>query len=107
MVLHHVAHGAGIVIKTGAAADADRFGHRNLYALDVGRLPQGTENGIAETQHHQVLYCFFAQVMVDPVDLVFGEMLADSGIDGLRRGQIMTQRLLQHHARLLVDQAGG
>ncbi len=77
MVLHHVAQCAGLVVEARTAAHAYRFRYRNLHALDVRRLPQRPEDRVAETQHHQVLHRFLAEIMVDAVDLRFGEMAAD------------------------------
>ena len=50
-----------------------------------GALPQRPEDRVAETQHHQVLHRFLAEIMVDAVDLRFGEMAADRSVDCLRR----------------------
>ncbi len=43
--------------------------------------------------------------MVDPVDLLFLEMLADRIVDRLRGCQVVTERLFQDYARKLVYQA--
>ena len=104
VVLHHVAQRAGLVVETRAAAHADRFRDRDLHALDIRRLPQRAENRIAEAQHHQVLHGFLAEVVVDPVDLRFVEMLADRRVDFLRGRQIVAQRLFEHDPRIAVDQ---
>jgi hypothetical protein len=80
VVLHHVAHGAGAVVEAGAAADADFLGHRDLHARDVRRAPQRFQDRVPEAQHHQVLHGFLAEVVVDAVDLRFGEVLADASL---------------------------
>ena len=106
VVLHHVAHGAGAVVKTRAAAHAHGFSHRDLHALDVRAAPQRLKNGVAKAQHHQVLNRLFAQVMVDAEDLLFLEVPAHVVVDLAGGSQVVAQRLFQHHAGALVDQAG-
>jgi len=43
--------------------------------------------------------------VVDAEDLRFLEMLADVVVDLPRRGQVVAERLFQHHARTCIDQA--
>ena len=38
------------------------------------------------------------EIMVDPVDLLLGEDVADLVVDRLRRGEVVADRLLQHDA---------
>ena len=106
MVLHHVAHRTCTVVKTCTAAHAHSFSHGDLHALDVRRPPQRLEDGVAKTQHHQVLHGFFAQVMVDPVNLWLVEILGHLLVDGACRGQVGAQGFFKHHPRLRIDQAG-
>src|SRR5690606_41829543 len=49
----------------------------------------------------QVLNGFLAQIVIDPVDATFREILRDGLVDDARRGQVVADGLLQHHARLL------
>jgi hypothetical protein len=107
VVLDHVAHRAGAVVEAGAAADADFLGHRDLHARDVRRAPQRFQDRVPEAQHHQVLHGFLAEVVVDAVDLRFGEVLADRLVDLDRRREVGAERLFQHDAGVGVDQAGG
>ncbi|MCY1534278.1 hypothetical protein D9M68_696440 [compost metagenome] len=44
--------------------------------------------------------------MVDAENLLFLEILAHVVVDLPRRGQVVAQRLFQHHARVRVDEAG-
>ena len=106
MVLHHVAHRTCTVVKTGTTAHAHSFSHGDLHALDVRCPPQRLEDGIAKAQHHQVLHGFFAQVMVDPVNLWLVEILGHLLVDGACRGQVGAQGFFKHHPRLRIHQAG-
>jgi hypothetical protein len=80
VVLDHVAHGAGIVVIFAAPAHADGFGHGDLDVIDILRVPERFEQDIGEAHRHQVLDGFLAQIMVDPVDLIFGEMPRQRGV---------------------------
>jgi hypothetical protein len=39
--------------------------------IDVAAVPDGLEDAVGETEDHDVLDRFFAQVMIDAVDLAF------------------------------------
>ena len=100
MVLHHVAQGAGGLVKSTTLLHAQFFGYRDL---DVGNMfapPKWLEQGVAKAQGEQVLHSRFAQVMVDPEDLLFAEGAAHCFIDGTVAGQIVAERLFQHDAGL-------
>ena len=98
MVLHHVAERARRVVVAAASLDADGFGHGDLDVVDMAGVPQRLEQGIGEAERQQVLDRLFAQVMVDAVDLLFGEYAADLVVDLAGGFQIVADRLLQHHA---------
>ena len=73
VVLEHVAHDAGRVVVAGPAADVDFFGHGDLHVVDVVAVPDRLEDRVGEPQHEQVLHRFFAEVVVDAVDLPLAE----------------------------------
>ena len=104
VVLDHVAHGAGAVVKARAAAHAHALGHRDLDALDVRAAPQRLKNRVAKAQHHEVLHRLFAEVVVDAEDLRFLEVAAHFVVDLTRRGQVVAQGFFQHHAAARIDQ---
>ena len=107
MVLHHVAHGASLVVEACAAAYTHCLGHRNLYAANIGATPQRLKNGVTKAQHHEVLHGLFAEVMVDPVDLAFLEVLRHLVVDRLCRGQVVTERLFEDDTGAVVNQVDG
>ncbi len=80
MVRHHVAQRAGGVVEAAAMADADLFIDRDLHMVDVIAVPDRLEHAVGEAQHQDVLHRFLAEVMIDPVDLVFGR-----GFSAIRR----------------------
>ena len=80
VVLDHVAQRAALVV-VAARAGADRFGHRELDVVDVGRVPDRLEEDVGEAQRQQVLHRLFAEVVIDAVDLIFLEDLGDGVVD--------------------------
>ena len=105
MVLHHVAQRARAVVKLAALFHTQLLGNGNLHGLHEIAVPHGFEENIAETQRQHVLQAFFAQIMVDAVNLLLLEILRHIGIDLLRRGQIGAQRFFQHNADVAAVQA--
>jgi len=96
MVLHHIAHRARLVIIRPAPVHRHGFRHGDLHMVDIFGLPQRFEQDVGKAHRHQVLHGFLAQIMVDPVNLRFGEMLGQHRIQRTRRDQIASERLFHH-----------
>ena len=92
MVLHHVAQRAGGFVETATAFYTQVFGDGDLDVSDVLAPPQRLKQGIAKAQRKQVLHRRFAQVMVNPEDLVFRKVAAHGLVDGTVAGQVVAQR---------------
>ena len=107
MVLHHVAQGAGGLVERATAFYAQIFRDGDLDVGDVLTAPQRLEQGVAKAHGKQVLYRGLAQVVVDAEDLLFFKELAHGLVDRAVRGQVMAQRLFQHHTSLGGVQPGG
>ena len=69
MVLHHVADDAGAVVVASAVLDVDLLRDRDLDIVDVVAIPYRLEDRVGESKDEQVLYCLFAEVVVDSKDL--------------------------------------
>src|SRR6185503_20956405 len=54
------------------------------------------EDAVAETKDHDVLHSLFAEVVIDPVDLIFTKYLHQLLIELFRRIDVRTERLLDH-----------
>ena len=112
MVGHHVAQSARLLVEAPAALDPDGLGRGDLDVVDVGAVPQGLENPVAEAQGHDVLDRF-AEEVVHPVDLALVEHGEDLPVQELRRGEIGAERLLDDDAAVaaaalaFAGQAGG
>src|SRR5690606_15066065 len=87
-------------VVIAARTRTDGLGHRDLHVVDMSRVPDGLEQDIGKAQGKQVLDRLFAEVVVDAIDLIFGEDLADFVVDLDRRLQIVAGRLFDHHARI-------
>lgn len=53
----------------------------NLHVRNVRTVPNSTQKLVGKPEHQQGLDHFFAQVVVDPVDLVFFPVLADGLVE--------------------------
>ena len=104
MVLNHVANSAVSIVIGGAVVDTNCLGHGDLDVVDMVVVPLRLEDDIGEAQRHQVLHRRLAEVVVDAEGLAFVEDRAHGAVDLLRAGQVVAQRLLQHHAHLVVVQ---
>src|SRR5271157_3658103 len=55
MVLHHIADGAGLLVELAPALHAERFGHRDLHAVNLIAVPDGLQEAVGEAEDEQVL----------------------------------------------------
>ncbi len=85
-----------MVEVAAAALHANGFGYGNLYVIDITAVPDRLEDSVGETESHNVLNGFLAQIMVDPVDLLFVRHFEDLLIQNLRRFQIVTERFFNN-----------
>ncbi len=101
MILDHVAQLAGLVEVAPTAFDADFFSDSNLHMGDAILVPLGLEQAVGKAQCNEVLHGLLAQIVVDPVDAVFREILRDCVVDPARRLKVVANRLFQHGASAL------
>src|SRR4029077_2070314 len=73
MIGNHVAQRAGGLIEGTAMFDADSFGGGDLYVVDVGTIPERFNNAVRETENHHILDGLLAEIVIDTIDLLFGE----------------------------------
>ncbi len=69
MALNHVSQRAGLFIITRAIFNTQRFGHGDLDVINVISIPQWLQHRIGKTEHHQILYGLFPQIMVNAINL--------------------------------------
>lgn len=69
-------------------------------------VPSRLEHGVAESQVEHVLNRFFAQVVVKAEDLIFTHDRVQSPVQVHRCVVAGTERLLEDHASITVEQVG-
>ena len=106
VVLNHVTQRAGLLVIRAAALDADRLRHRDLHLGHVIAVPDGLEDAVGEPEHEDVLDGLFAEVVIDPVDLLFLEDAHELPVQCPRAFQIAAERFLHDDARPAAVDAG-
>src|SRR5690349_14614207 len=97
VVLDHVTGGTDPVVVPGPAADPDVLGHGDLYVVHVAAVPDRLVHGVGEPQRQDVLYGLLAQIVVDAEDRVRAEHRVHDLVELPGAGQVMAERLLDHH----------
>ena len=69
-----MSRGAGGFVERTAMFDANSFGGGDLYVVDVSAIPERFNNAVGKTKNQNVLDGFFAEIVIDTVDLLFGEI---------------------------------
>ena len=72
--MHHIAQDAGAVVVAAASPDIDFFADIELNVINKILVPQRLEHAVGKTEGKQVLHGLFAEVMINPIDLVFVPM---------------------------------
>ncbi len=72
--------------------------------VDMGRVPQRLVERVGKAQRHEVLHRFLAEIMIDAIDLLFAEDLADRGVEFGGRGEVAADGLFDDDAGVLGDQ---
>ena len=85
MILHYVADGSRLIIKSAAPLDAEVFGHGDLHTLDMIAIPKRFQEGISETEEEHVVHRPLAQVVIDAEDCLLVEGAEQSLVELLRR----------------------
>ena len=99
VALHHVAQLAGMVEVARPRLDADRLGDRHLDVVNETAVPERLKQGVGEPKHEDVLDRLFAEIMVNAIDLFFGEDGLQFGVQLPGRVQVGAERLLDDDAR--------
>ena len=102
VILQHVAAHAGGVVIARARFHAHRLGHRDLHVIDVVAIPDRLEDGVGKAEDDQVLHGFFAQIVIDAIDLFFGKDVMHLLIQRHGRLQIAPEGFLDDEARPAV-----
>ena len=98
VVLEHVAQHAGLVVVIAAALDLDLLGDGDLHVIDVIVVPQRLEQRVGEAENEDVLHRVLAEIMIDAIDLVLAEHVAEKLIERPRGSEIVAERLFDDEA---------
>jgi hypothetical protein len=99
VILQHVTGRAGGVVVAGAAAlHAELLGDGDLDVLDVVAVPDRLEDRVVEAKAEQVLDRLLAEVVVDAKQLVLAQRAVQRVVQGLGRGEVAAEGLLDDHA---------
>src|SRR5215472_3046629 len=98
MVGNHIAQGTRHVKVSAALFHADGFGNGDLYVINVAVVPDGLEDAVAEAKHQDVLDRFFPEIVIDAVDLAFGEYPLDFLIEIFGGPEIVAKGFLKNDA---------
>ena len=66
--------------------------------IDVAAVPDGLKNSVGETKSQNVLNGFFAQIMVDPINLSFVGNLQQLLVQIFRAFEVMPEGFLDNHS---------
>src|SRR6266550_1628434 len=99
VVLDHVADHAGFVVITAAALNANGLGVGDLDVIDVLAVPERLENTVGKPKHQQVLNSFFAEVMIDAINLVLFKNSSQFVVQCAGALEIVTKWFLNDDAR--------
>src|SRR5882724_6382660 len=100
VVLHHVAQDALRLEVAAAPLDAHGLGARDLHVVDEAVVPDRLEDAVREAEDEEVLDRLLPEVVVDAIDARLVEDLVQRLVEGLRRGEIPAERLLDDDARI-------
>ena len=87
------------IVEMAAIVDAEGLGHRELHGRDVVAIPDRLEHRVREPQVSDLVEPLVPQEVVDPVELGLVQVLVDLFVEGTCRGDVVPERLLDHHAR--------
>jgi hypothetical protein len=98
MVGHHVAQRTGRFVEIATLLHPDSLGNGDLDMIHAVAVPDRLEHPVGEAQRHDVLHGLLSEEVVDPVDLVLPEHVADMGIQLAGGRKTVPKRLLDHDA---------
>src|SRR5260370_38910943 len=98
MVGNHIAQSPGGFIEAAALLYPHGFRGRDLDVFNKMPVPDGFKDAVAETEHHQVLYGLFAEIVINAGDLPLFQHLLDFSMQRARSLQIVTEWFFSNHA---------
>src|ERR1700681_35991 len=100
VVLDHVTDSPGVIVEITPPLDPELFCHGDLDTLNVMPVPDRLQEAVGEAKEQQIEDSLFTEVVVDTKDSRFRKHGMKSGIQLLRRGQIVPKGLLDNNSRI-------
>src|SRR5574338_162029 len=95
MVRHHVAKSTCFFVEARSVLNPKSFGCRNLHIVDMLAVPHRLKNRVTKAEHQDVLHGFFAEVVVDAVDVALVEHSTYPLVEFTRAFKVMAEGLFQ------------
>ena len=96
--MEHVSQNPGFLVVPGAATDNRLFRRGNLDVVNMVSIPNRLKNRVGKPQNHDVGNGFFAEVMVDSINLRFVKPLMNKRIERNRRRSVRSKRLFKNNS---------
>ncbi len=77
MVLDHVSQRSSLLVIASAILYPQALGSGDLHVVNVSSIPKGLKDAVGKAQNNDVLNGFFAQIVIDAINLVFLQDLMD------------------------------
>src|SRR5215475_5647483 len=84
-----------------AVLDPEVLGHRDLDRLEMIPAPERLEHRVRESEVEDLLDTHLPQVVVDPIELRFVDVLVKIGCELTRGLKVVAERLLDDYPRVL------
>ena len=97
MVGHHVTQRARFIVVAAALLHADGFGNRDLHVIYIAAVPDRLENAIGKSKCQDVLNGFFAEVVINAIDLILAGNLEKLLVQCLGRFEIVAEGFLHDY----------
>jgi hypothetical protein len=97
VVLDHVAHDPGAIIIAGTGANAFGLCDGDLHVINIVAVPDGLKARIGKAEDQHILDRLFAQVMIDPVELLFAHHREELAVQGPRGGGIIPKGFFENN----------
>ncbi len=95
----HVAQRPQVIVKSAPPPRAARLQQLDVHPFNRVVLPHRRKKRVGKPKSQNVLHRLFAQVVVNPVNLLVFEELAHQAVQRFGRRQVFAKRLFHHHAR--------
>ena len=100
---HHIAIGAGALVKADAIAKTESFRHVDLHMVDEISIPDRLEQAIGKAKRQDILRRLLTKKMIDAENLILGKGLVQFGVEFDGAGEVRAERLFHNDARALDE----